>query len=873
MEYGTSLSLAGSDQPKNAGANAGPGNTTAPTISGTAEVGQLLTVSTGVWTGNGVISYNYQWLRDGAAISNAGTNTYLLGSSDDQSGISCRVTASDIDGSTGVNAPGVGVTYPAPVFYTQPAITPTAAQVGTVFTLSQGIAGPNTTITIDYFTLNGLDKTAELTGLNWDSAGETAGALSFRTSATNSGGSVQSVEVLATLDTVLREPYPFQTNDWSLTNSATSGALSLTISMLPAGGGSLITGIEYQINGGSWVATGLSDIGAFELTGLTDYQTYTVALRCVNDIGPAIASATKSAAPGTPAAETARFGTWNGTGNPASYDTGGTASDGNYGEFTISGGIISPNVVNLSAGTFQVGGYPVEVSDSTKAVASQAEFDNAVVNVGGLSGKTMVVRVGAEIVNTSAWYHKAIRRTDTDCVIVGDGNPEWEKNTFHFGHVTFDNPSRVTWRNLSFRSFTIKSDHSYGPVKQAIFEDNHFGNADPDANDDYSSLAYSGADCFRVQNSGVHGLRVVNNTFRGGGAYAHILFWYEEWGELAGNHFDKYYADAIKLRGADPVIVAANIATRPFSLSSDAGNPHSDSIQIEQTTGQSTDVYEANFFVRGNCRGSVSANLYIAGGPGFDGSAEGNGAISNGFFGNRATPTVGLKFDYNGALPQPGFSGTVGNYARNSIDFDLGGGTTLRNSFGGTVTTPASVLTSGNVELQNWDNATIAAALPGWALMTMDRPSYADALAAFTPSSGGALDGKGPGAVVTLAPGARAIDFQMASLRPTPNLSALSVTPSTSSFSASVTSDIAKRPIFWAVVPTGTTVTDWREVKERRVSGGLDYGFASSTSTGVVTIAGNAGTLASSTGYQLVIFQENGWTNRSQIAATSFTTL
>ena len=328
----------------------------------------------------------------------------------------------------------------------------------------------------------------------------------------------------------------------------------------------------------------------------------------------------------------------------------------------------------------------------------------------------------------------------------------------------------------------------------------------------------------------------------------------------------------MKIRGSDPLIVAANIATRPFSLSSDQGNPHSDSIQIEQSVGQSTDVYEANFFVRGNCRGTVSANLYIAGGPGFDGAAEGNGSITNGFFGNRAVPTSGLNFNYNGALPPTGFTGTIGDFRRNSIDTDLGGGTTMTYSFGGTVMAPGSVATNGNVELQYWDAATLSLALPDWATLTMDRPSYADALKAFVPASGGALAGCGPGAVVTLAPNSKAVDYQMATLRATPVLNNVNVSPSTTSFSASVTTTTAKRPIYWAVVPIGTTVNSWRDIKERTISGALDYGFASLTTVGNVSINGTAAALASSTGYDLVLVQENGWTARSVITTKSFTT-
>ena len=55
--------------------------TGAPAISGTAQVGQTLTVSTaGIADPDGLtnVSYAYQWLADGADISGATGSTYSL---------------------------------------------------------------------------------------------------------------------------------------------------------------------------------------------------------------------------------------------------------------------------------------------------------------------------------------------------------------------------------------------------------------------------------------------------------------------------------------------------------------------------------------------------------------------------------------------------------------------------------------------------------------------------------------------------------------------------------------------------------------------------------------------------------------------------
>ena len=47
-----------------------PVNTSAPTISGVAQVGQTLTASSGAWSGTAPISYSYQWLRCDATGAN-----------------------------------------------------------------------------------------------------------------------------------------------------------------------------------------------------------------------------------------------------------------------------------------------------------------------------------------------------------------------------------------------------------------------------------------------------------------------------------------------------------------------------------------------------------------------------------------------------------------------------------------------------------------------------------------------------------------------------------------------------------------------------------------------------------------------------------
>lgn len=81
---------------------AAPVNTVAPAITGTIEVGETLTCSTGTWTG-GVQSYAYQWQRvndSTADISGATASTYVVVSQDTGHQLQCVVTATNNTGST-----------------------------------------------------------------------------------------------------------------------------------------------------------------------------------------------------------------------------------------------------------------------------------------------------------------------------------------------------------------------------------------------------------------------------------------------------------------------------------------------------------------------------------------------------------------------------------------------------------------------------------------------------------------------------------------------------------------------------------------------------------------------------------------------------
>jgi len=97
--YGESAFVASSNSVSAVNAIA-PSNTVAPVISGTAVVGQVLSSTTGTWTGTEPITYSYQWKRGATNIgTNSSTYTLVQADAGNTSNITCVVTATNSAGS------------------------------------------------------------------------------------------------------------------------------------------------------------------------------------------------------------------------------------------------------------------------------------------------------------------------------------------------------------------------------------------------------------------------------------------------------------------------------------------------------------------------------------------------------------------------------------------------------------------------------------------------------------------------------------------------------------------------------------------------------------------------------------------------------
>ena len=77
---------------------AGPVNTVAPAISGTARRAETLTATPGTWSGNDN-TFAYQWQRGGVDIAGATGATYTPVAADVGATLRVRVTATNPDGS------------------------------------------------------------------------------------------------------------------------------------------------------------------------------------------------------------------------------------------------------------------------------------------------------------------------------------------------------------------------------------------------------------------------------------------------------------------------------------------------------------------------------------------------------------------------------------------------------------------------------------------------------------------------------------------------------------------------------------------------------------------------------------------------------
>lgn len=164
-----------------------PQNTVAPSISGTARQGEMLTADPGTWTGTQPITFSYQWRRcdsNGASCANivgATGRQYTLTSADVANTLRIRVAARNSAGSRAV------VSAPSSVIAAKPATTVvldsnrTLVVYGGSVTLSgsvsSGLAGESVTIVERRFAFSRTGQVREVMTVTTQTGGSFTATL------------------------------------------------------------------------------------------------------------------------------------------------------------------------------------------------------------------------------------------------------------------------------------------------------------------------------------------------------------------------------------------------------------------------------------------------------------------------------------------------------------------------------------------------------------------------------------------------------------------------------------------------------------------------------------------------------------------------
>ena len=183
---------------------AAPVNLTPPAISGTAQVGQTLTVvSDGDWSGNPAPSLARQWLHNGVEIPGAVGTIYAVQAADAGTEVSLRVAATNSEGTVTADSAPISAPPMAAPEITSLGVSPSSGRVGDAFTAGLTVTGnPASSITRQW-RLDGVDIPGA-TGATY--APTRPGALTVFVTATNSEGVASQESVAVAVDPALAAP-------------------------------------------------------------------------------------------------------------------------------------------------------------------------------------------------------------------------------------------------------------------------------------------------------------------------------------------------------------------------------------------------------------------------------------------------------------------------------------------------------------------------------------------------------------------------------------------------------------------------------------------------------------------------------------------
>lgn len=192
---------------------AAPVNVVLPSLTGTGEVGTVVTCNKGVWTGVPTPTYTYDFKVGGISVQTGTSNTYTVNVSDDGKVITCEVTATNSEGSASATTSNSITAGTAPVNTVAPTVSPSGTQsTGTVITANVGTWTGTPTITYEYrWTRNGSPITGAVNSTYTIQAADDGTTIRCEVRGTNAYGvssfvassnSVSAVNAVAPANTV-----------------------------------------------------------------------------------------------------------------------------------------------------------------------------------------------------------------------------------------------------------------------------------------------------------------------------------------------------------------------------------------------------------------------------------------------------------------------------------------------------------------------------------------------------------------------------------------------------------------------------------------------------------------------------------------------
>jgi hypothetical protein len=347
--YPTALSAARISAHYNAGiapAWFAPTNTAAPSISGTARVGQTLSTTNGTWSADPAPSYTYAWEQSDngstgwSTISGATSSTYTLATAQAGKYVRAKVTATNSEGSATATSTASAQITEIPVVST-PTVSGTAAVGQTLTASASATAGfPSPSLSYQWQRSTNSGSTwSNITGstsATYIATSTDAGAvLRVQVTATNSEGSDTEASIATS---AITEPPSISAP--SITGEARVGEV-LTASEIEASGFPVPdTGYQWQVSdtGSTWNNLTLETGSTFTPTSSEAGKLLRVQVTATNTVGsdsetseatdPVLWDPANSSIPSIsyPAnlevgeTLTAAPGTWTGYPEPAEFD-------------------------------------------------------------------------------------------------------------------------------------------------------------------------------------------------------------------------------------------------------------------------------------------------------------------------------------------------------------------------------------------------------------------------------------------------------------------------------------------------------------------------------------------------------------------------